>query len=90
MCRGAESQRKNGVSVEGLLEQIVDSVPPPEDFSSESLQALIIDSWFDNYLGVVSLIKVVSQDFKRDKFQICSTGKSTRPIVSEYLLSARG
>ena len=46
---------KTGLGVEDLLEQIVELVPPPEDFSSESLQALIIDSWFDNYLGVVSL-----------------------------------
>ena len=49
---------KTGLGVEDLLEQIVELVPPPEDFSKESLQALIIDSWFDNYLGVVSLIKV--------------------------------
>ena len=67
---------KTGVGVEDLLEQIVELVPPPEDYSNESLQALIIDSWFDNYLGVVSLIKVVKGKIsKRDKFQICSTGK---------------
>jgi len=67
---------KTGIGVNELLEQIVELVPPPQDFSTEPLQALIIDSWFDNYLGVVSLIKIVKGKIsKRDKFQICSTGK---------------
>ncbi len=67
---------KTGIGVSDLLEQIVELVPPPQDFSTEPLQALIIDSWFDNYLGVVSLIKIVKGKIsKREKFQICSTGK---------------
>ena len=47
---------KSGLGVGELLQQIVDVIPPPEDRREEPLQALIIDSWFDNYLGVVSLM----------------------------------
>ena len=44
---------KTGVGVEELLEQIVELVPPPKPVTEDALRALIIDSWFDNYLGVV-------------------------------------
>ena len=47
---------KTGVGVAALLEEIIQVIPPPEDLRAESLQALIVDSWFDNYLGVVSLV----------------------------------
>lgn len=74
--RALRVSAKTGIGVNDLLEQIVELVPPPQDFSTEPLQALIIDSWFDNYLGVVSLIKIVKGKIsKREKFQICSTGK---------------
>ena len=50
---------KNGTGVRELMEEIVRVIPPPEDRRDGSLQALIIDSWFDNYLGVVSLVRVM-------------------------------
>ncbi|MBT8146248.1 MAG: GTP-binding protein, partial [Gammaproteobacteria bacterium] len=49
---------KTGMGVEDILEQIVTQVPPPVGDRQADLQALIIDSWFDNYLGVVSLVRV--------------------------------
>ena len=45
---------KTGVGVVDVLEQLVKDIPPPEGDSNAPLQALIIDSWFDNYLGVVN------------------------------------
>ena len=50
---------KTGLNVEEVLEAIVTRIPPPEKGDTDKLQALIIDSWFDNYLGVVSLVRVV-------------------------------
>ena len=54
-----EVSAKNGVGIADLLDKIVDVIPAPEDRREKPLQALIIDSWFDNYLGVVSLVRVV-------------------------------
>ena len=51
---------KTGLGVDDLLEQLVAKVPPPKGDPNAPLQALIIDSWFDNYLGVVSLVRVVN------------------------------
>ena len=68
---------KTGVGVQDLLESLIELIPPPKDYREEPLQALIIDSWFDNYLGVVSLIKVIKGRIKKkDKFIIHSTGKT--------------
>ena len=50
---------KNGIGIKELLEKDIEVIPPPPDYRDEELQALIIDSWFDNYLGVVSLVRVV-------------------------------
>jgi len=50
---------KTGEGVDELLEAIVRRIPPPEGDEEAPLQALIIDSWFDNYLGVVALVRVV-------------------------------
>ena len=50
---------KLGIGIEEILEQIVDKIPSPKGDSNASIKALIIDSWFDNYLGVVSLIRVI-------------------------------
>ena len=50
---------KSGMGIEDILEQIVVAIPPPLGDIDLPLQALIIDSWFDNYLGVVSLVRVV-------------------------------
>ena len=68
---------KTGMGVEALIEYLIESIPPPKDYREEPLQALIIDSWFDNYLGVVSLVKVIKGEIKKkDKFIIHSTGKT--------------
>ena len=64
---------KNGTGIKEVLEQVVALVPEPEIKASEPLQASIIDSWFDNYLGVVSLVRVVKGKFsKGDKIEIYS------------------
>ena len=67
---------KTGLGIEDVLEYLVGNVPAPEGDREAPLQALIIDSWFDNYLGVVSLVRVKQgQLSKRDKFVVRSTGK---------------
>ena len=67
---------KTGLGIEAALEYLVEHIPAPEGDVDEPLQALIIDSWFDNYLGVVSLVRVKhGQIKKRDKFVVKSTGK---------------
>jgi GTP-binding protein LepA len=68
---------KTGLGVPELLEQIVEMIPPPEGNPDGELQALIIDSWFDNYVGVVSLVRVVNGSLsKRSKITVMSTGTS--------------
>ncbi len=67
---------KSGMGVEDVLEELIRVIPPPEGDVDAPLQALIIDSWFDNYLGVVSLVRVVQGTIsKGDKICIKSTGK---------------
>ncbi|ABK89018.1 elongation factor 4 [Francisella tularensis subsp. novicida] len=66
---------KTGIGVEDVLETIVAKVPAPEGDVNAKLQALIIDSWFDNYLGVVSLVRVKNGTIKKgEKFKVMSTG----------------
>ncbi len=68
---------KTGEGVPDLLEQLVRKIPPPQGVIEGPLQALIIDSWFDNYVGVVSLVRIVNGElFKGDKFTVMSTGRS--------------
>ena len=68
---------KTGENVEELLEAIVKRIPPPLGDPNGPLQALIIDSWFDNYVGVVSLVRVMSGRLKRgQKFKVWSTGRA--------------
>ncbi|WP_148861938.1 translation elongation factor 4 [Marinobacter fonticola] len=68
---------KNGLGVEEVLEELIRLVPPPEGDVDGALQALIIDSWFDNYLGVVSLVRVRQGSLRKgDKILIKSTGKA--------------
>jgi GTP-binding protein LepA len=68
---------KMGLGIQELLEQIVQSIPAPAGDPAAPLQALIIDSWFDSYLGVVSLVRVKNGTLKAgDKFLVMSTGKS--------------
>ncbi len=67
---------KTGVGIEEVLEEIVNKIPPPKGNKDAPLQALIIDSWFDNYQGVVSLVRIVNGELRRgDKIQIMSTGR---------------
>lgn len=67
---------KTGENVELLLEEIVKRIPPPKGDPAAAVQALIIDSWFDNYVGVVSLVRVVNGTLRRgDKIRVVSTGR---------------
>ncbi len=68
---------KTGLGVQDVLEQLVLKVPPPQGNTDGPLQALIIDSWFDSYLGVVSLVRIMHGSIRRkQKITIMSTGKS--------------
>ena len=68
---------KTGVGIDDLLEKLVDEIPGPEGDPNAKLQALIVDSWFDSYLGVVSLIRIKNGTIKKgQKFQIHSNGQS--------------
>jgi GTP-binding protein LepA len=68
---------KTGLGVIDLLESLVQRIPQPKGSSENPLQALIIDSWFDNYLGVVSLVRVMQgRMHKRQKMLVMSTGRS--------------
>ena len=66
---------KTGLGVQELLEELVKRIPPPQGDSDAPLQALIIDSWFDSYLGVVSLVRVKQGRLKKgQKIKVMSTG----------------
>ena len=68
---------KTGAGVPELLERLVEIIPPPVGNPDGPLQALIIDSWFDNYVGVVSLVRIVNgQLAKGKKITVMSTGRS--------------
>ncbi|MBS3953425.1 MAG: translation elongation factor 4 [Methylomicrobium sp.] len=68
---------KTGIGVDDVLEQIIELVPSPKGNEQGPLQALIIDSWFDSYLGVVSLVRIFNGSIrKKQKITIMSTGKS--------------
>lgn len=72
---------KSGMGVEDVLEALIHTIPAPEGNVDAPLQALIIDSWFDNYLGVVSLVRVKHGTLKKkDKILVKSTGKRTSLI----------
>lgn len=67
---------KAGIGIKELLEAIVTRIPPPADRRNEPLQALIFDSWFDSYLGAVSLIRIMAGKIeKNQKMQFMSTGR---------------
>lgn len=67
---------KTGIGIEELLEMLIQRIPHPQGDANAPLQALIIDSWFDSYLGVVSLVRIKHGSLKvGDKMQVMSTGK---------------
>lgn len=66
---------KTGMGVEDILERIVSDIPPPKGDENAPLQALIIDSWFDNYVGIVTLVRVVNGVIRpKDKVMLMATG----------------
>ena len=67
---------KTGLGIPELLESLVAHIPPPKGDGNAPLQALIIDSWFDPYVGVISLIRVMNGELRpKDKIRIMSTGR---------------
>ncbi|MDR9467631.1 translation elongation factor 4 [Marinospirillum sp.] len=67
---------KSGLGIEEVLERLIEQIPPPEGDPDGPLQVLIADSWFDNYLGVVSLVRIKNGTLKKgDKILMKSTGK---------------
>ena len=67
---------KTGVGIKDTLEQLIKTIPAPVGDADAPLQALIIDSWFDNYLGVVSLVRIVNGKLSsKNKIRIMSTGR---------------
>lgn len=71
-----EASAKSGMGVYDILEQIIHKIPPPVGDRDGNLQALIIDSWFDNYLGVVSLVRVKAGTLRKgDKIIAKTLGK---------------
>ncbi len=72
----AQISAKTGQGVNELLEHIIDTIPPPQCNPDAALTALIIDSWFDNYLGVVSLVRIFDGTLSvGKKMRVMSTGR---------------
>lgn len=70
-----EASAKTGLGIDEILERIVERVPAPKGDPKAPLQALIIDSWFDNYVGVVMLVRVVNGTLHpKDKIRLMATG----------------
>jgi len=68
---------KDGTNLNELMQQIAHKIPAPKKSDEENLQALIVDSWYDNFLGVISLIRIFSGQLKKgDKFIVKSTGQT--------------
>jgi GTP-binding protein LepA len=68
---------KSGIGVEDLLERLVATIPPPAGDPDAPLKALIVDSWFDPYVGVVILVRVIDGSLRKgNKIKIMSTGRS--------------
>src|SRR2546421_10022371 len=89
---------KNGIGIEGILEAIVERVPPPKGNSDAPLRALIFDSWFDPYRGVIILTRVVDGTLRQgQKIRLWSNGtsheveglgfQSPKPVACDQLTS---
>jgi GTP-binding protein LepA len=73
--RAIAASAKTGMGIDDILETIVAHVPPPKGSTDQPLQALIIDSWFDNYVGVVMLVRIVNGVLKpKDKILLMASG----------------
>ena len=71
-----EVSAKTGTGVDKILDKVITDTPPPNESKDEYSKAFIIDSWFDNYLGVVVLVKVISGSINpKQKIKILSNGK---------------
>ena len=71
-----EVSAKTGLGIRDLLERLITQIPPPVGDADAPLQALIIDSWFDNYVGVISLVRVMQGTLRqRQKIRVMSTGR---------------
>ena len=69
---------KTGEGVEDLIERLIERIPQPKGDPDAPLQALIVDSWFDNYVGVVTLVRIFNGTLKvSDKIRVMSTGRRT-------------
>jgi GTP-binding protein LepA len=68
---------KTGEGVEELLERLIERIPQPKGDPAAPLQALIVDSWFDNYVGVVTLVRIFNGTLKvGEKIRVMSTGRA--------------
>ena len=68
---------KTGLGVEDILEALIERIPPPKGDPAAPLKALLIDSWFDNYVGVVMLVRVIDGSLRaKDKIRLMATGSS--------------
>jgi GTP-binding protein LepA len=66
---------KTGLGIDEILEAVISRIPPPRGSAQSPLQALIIDSWFDNYVGVVMLVRVVNGVLRiKDRIRMMATG----------------
>ncbi|OZI23372.1 elongation factor 4 [Bordetella genomosp. 9] len=73
--RAIAASAKTGMGIDDILETIVRDVPPPKGSADDALQALIIDSWFDNYVGVVMLVRIVNGVLRpKDKILLMASG----------------
>ncbi len=68
---------KSGIGIDALLEMLVDKIPAPKGDVDAPLQALIIDSWFDSYVGVISLVRIMQGSLKaKQKIKMMAAGRS--------------
>ncbi|MDQ2990085.1 MAG: translation elongation factor 4 [Pseudomonadota bacterium] len=80
---------KSGLGVEDVLERLIARVPPPKGDPDAPLQALIVDSWFDNYVGVVMLVRVINGTLKPKEKILLMASESTQLVESVGVFSPR-
>ena len=80
---------KSGLGVEDVLESLIAKVPPPKGDPKAPLQALIVDSWFDNYVGVVMLVRVMNGTLKPKEKILLMASESTQLVESVGVFSPK-